>query len=172
MALAIGAYFYFSDKEYVFRFSEADLQDRLNAAMPVRKTYLFIFVIVLDNPRVTLIDGTERVHGGLDITLNLYREDVSVPLGGAIDVSGGIRYDSATGQLFLTDPAIEHVAVQGMPAGEAEIANKALTWALGEYYRERPIYTLSYTDVRQAAAKLVLKNVVVKNGELVITLGI
>ena len=94
------------------------------------------------------------------------------PLGGSVDVSGGVRYDSGRGAFFLTEPVIERVAVQGIPEKYAGKAREALTMALAAYYAERPIYTLNATDARQAAGRLVLRKVDIENRELVVTLGL
>ena len=55
---AIGVYLYFHGKEYTFRFTEVELQQRLAERLPLRKTYLFIFEVALDNPRLQLIEGS------------------------------------------------------------------------------------------------------------------
>ncbi len=43
---------------------------------------------------------------------------------------------------------------------------------MAKYYEENPIYTLRVTDAKQAAARMVLKDVIIENKELVVTLGI
>lgn len=168
----LGVFLYLQGKEYTFRFTEAELQQKLAERLPISKTYLFIFEVVLDEPRLTLVEGSNRVNAGLDVTLNIYINDEPQPLGGELDVSGGVRYDAAEGQFFLTDPVIENLQVQGIPARYTDRVNSVLTKAIGEYYADRPIYTLDKSNVKTAAAKLVLKNVVVENSVLIVTLGV
>ncbi len=91
--------------------------------------------------------------------------------GGQIS-SGGVRYEAADGQFFLTEPAIENLGIQGVPAKYTAKVNSVLTKAIGEYYLDRPIYTLKDSDVKNAAAKLLLKTVIVKDQVLIVTLGI
>ena len=169
---AIGTYLYFQGKEYTFRFTEAELQEKLAERLPLRKTYLFIFEVVLDDPRLELIEGSDRVNAGLDVTLNIRINDEPLPLGGELDVSGGVRYYAAEGQFFLTDPVIENLNVQGVPSKYTDRVNTILTKAIGEYYLDRPIYTLSSSDVKMATAKLLLKSVVVEKRVLIVTLGL
>lgn len=168
----LGVFLYLQGKEYTFRFTEAELQQKLAERLPISKTYLFIFEVVLDEPRLALVEGSNRVNAGLDVTLNIYINDEPQPLGGELDVSGGVRYDAAEGQFFLTDPVIENLQVQGIPARYTDRVNSVLTKAIGEYYADRPIYTLDKSNVKTAAAKLVLKNVVVENSVLIVTLGV
>jgi len=167
-----GAYLYFVGKEYEFRFSESEIQQTLETNLPLTRTYLIIIQVTLSNPRVQLENGSNRVNAGLDVGLNITINQNPEPLGGSIDVSGGVRYVSEDGQFFLSDPVIEQLHIQGIPDQYTDKANSALTKALAEFYREHPIYTLSAYDAKQAVARMVLKNVVVENKELVVTLGI
>lgn len=169
---AVAGYLYFSGKEYTVRISESQIQQQLAKKLPIRKSYLLIFEITLDNPRVQLRDGSKRVEAGLDLTLNITLDKNPEPLGGSIDVSGGVRYEAEKGQFFLTDPLIENFAVQGVPPKYIKKVNKLLTKALAEYYEDHPIYMLKRGDAKQAFARMVLKDVTVEGKELVVTLGI
>lgn len=171
IALA-GTYFYFAGKEYTIRLTEAQIQSKLENKMPLSKSVFFIFKVTLDNPRVKLENGSSRINAGMDVLLNITVNKQPIPLGGSIDVSGGIKYNPETAQFFLTDPVIENLKVQGLPEKHTNKANKALSKVLTEFYKKNPIYTLKAKDAKKAAAKLLLKNIVVKNKELVVTLGI
>jgi hypothetical protein len=170
--LMASTYFYFSGKEYVVRMSESEIREKLDEKLPLTKSYFLIIHITLKNPRVLLENGTKRVNAGLDVLLNITIGKNTKPLGGTIDVSGGVRYLAENGEFFLTNPVIENLGVQGIPDKYLLKVNKALTQALAKYYEENPIYTLRATDVKKAAARMVLKDVVVENKELVVTLGI
>jgi len=171
-AVVAGTLYYFSGKEYVFRFTENQLQEKLDTKLPLTKSYFIIFQVTLDHPRITLINGSKRVNAGLDIILNIRLNNEKRPLGGSLDVSGGVIYLPDKGQFFLTDPLIENLSIQGIPENFTEKANIVLTKALAEFYTAHPIYTLRRTDVKRAVAKLVLKDVVIEKNELVATLGI
>ena len=168
----VGTFLYVDGREYEFRFTEPQLQEKLAERLPIRKTYLFIFDVVLDNPRLSLINGTDRVNAGLDATLNVNINNMPLSLGGELDVSGGVRYDEIDGRFYLTDPVIENLNIQGIPDKYTERANKVLTKAVAEYYVDRPIYTLRESDAKHAVAKLLLRDVIIQNRELVVTLGI
>lgn len=170
--LLVGTYYHFSGKEYVVRLSESDIQSKLEEKLPLTKTYLFIVQVTLNNPRVHLENGSKKVGAGLDVEFNITLNTNPKPIGGTVDVSGGVLYLAEKGQFFLTDPVIDNLTVQGIAPKYTDKANKALTKALAEYYKNNPIYTLRVTDAKQAVAKMVLKEVIVENQELVITLGL
>jgi hypothetical protein len=164
-------FYYFHGKRYEYRFTAAELQQKLSAQMPVEKTYLFIFQVTLDNVRVNLVEGSDRVNAGIDIKLGITLENNPLPLMGSIDASGGVRYEPATGELFLTSPRVESLNMFGVPERHLPKVSAALTAALQEYYASRPIYRLE-GSAQAAAARLLLKSVTVEDGELVVRLGI
>lgn len=76
------------------------------------------------------------------------------------------------GEFFLTGPTIDQLSVQGIPKKYTKKANLFLIKAISEFYSKHPIYTLKQYDLKQLAAKTILKDVVVENNELVVRLGI
>ncbi len=169
---AAGTYFYFSGKEYVYQISEHELQQKLDEKLPLTGVYYFLIEVTLDHPRVGLMEGSDRIKAGLDIVLNIKLGSQAQPMGGSIDVTSGIRYAADQGQFFLADPVIEQLTIQGIPDAYTQQVSTAVTKAITEYYADHPVYALNAGDAGQAAARLVLKKVVVENKKLVITLGL
>ena len=66
---------------------------------------------------------------------------------------------------------IEQLAIEGHPRANLERTKSAITWVLKGVFDRTPVYTLRPGDVRQSFAKLLLKDVRVKNGKLRLTLG-
>ena len=170
LVAVVALVYHFSGKEFVFRFTEAQLQQKLDERMPWSRTFLVIFPVTLSRPLVHLAEGSNRVNAGMEFQIKLSNE--SKPIGGSVFVSGGLRYDTAKGAFFLTDPKIEQSAVQGISEKYVNKANEVLTLALAAYFAQHPIYTLSVTDAKQAAGRAALKSVKVENRELVVTLGL
>jgi hypothetical protein len=170
--LAGGAYFFLYGREFVYRFTEAELQEALAARLPIQNTYLFLIQVTLAHPRVALIEGRDRVNAGLDVVLNVRLGDSSPPLAGSVDASGGIRYEASEGKFYLMATVIEKLHMQGIPEKYVARASTALSLALVEYYASHPIYTLDAFDAKQAAARLTLKSVMVEHEQLVVTLGV
>ena len=162
--------FLLQGKEFVLRISEDELQTKMDESLPLTKTYLFVVDVTLSNPRVDLIEGSDRINTGLDVTLNIKIEGQDQELGGAVDISGGVRYEPTTGEFFVIDPVVENLAIEGLPEEFTNQANDAVGSVLKAYYESYPIYTLRRTDMKKAAARLLLKSVVVENEKLVITL--
>jgi len=169
--VAVVAFYYIHGNEYVYVISEKVLQERFAASFPVTKSYL-IFRVTLDNPRVSLQDGSDRIDAGIDSVVNIRVGQQMTPLGGTLDVSSGVRYVAASGEFFLTDPIIRQLAVQGVPDRYIKTVKEIMTKALTDYYATHPIYTLSAIDAKHMVIRLALKRVIVKDRQLVVTLGI
>ncbi len=168
--IGAGAYYYFSDRDIILKFSEPQLEQKLDEQMPFTKTYLGIFDVVLTEPRVDLVDGSDRVKAGVDVTLNIKLGGQSLPLGGTIDVSGGVEYRPEKAEFFLTNSVIEDIQIQGIPALYSKKASSVMTSAISYFYETRPIYVLDDSTAKNIATRLVLKDVDVHNEKLVVTL--
>lgn len=88
-----------------------------------------------------------------------------------MDASGGVRYERETGAFHLTDVEVERIELPGLPDEHEPRVRAAVTLALRAYYDRNPIYTLRPTDTRRAAARLLLKDVTVRDDRLLLTLG-
>lgn len=169
-AIVIGSiYYYFYGKEYTYRFTEAQLQQALSERLPVKEYFAIFSIITLDHPRVTLVNGSDRIRIGLDISLDVFWGDRMLKFSGSVDSAGGVRYNRETGQLFLTQPKIERLELQGIPEQYTSSAAAALSKALDKYYSENAIYTLDGFDAKQVVARLTLKSVVVESQQLAVT---
>ena len=170
-ALVIGAYTYFHGKIYEIRLSEAEIRATVDAHFPITKSYLLVQV-TLQQPRVALRDGSERVALGIDTLLNVHVDNQQLPLGGSIDVETGVRYEAGAGQFFLTEPIITHLDVQGIPQKFTATLRELVRGELGRQFARYPVYTLRLNNMKTAAAWLVLRRVQIDHDVLVLTLGV
>lgn len=165
---AFGVYKYFEGRRYVIKLTESEIQSKLSERLPIRRGHFLLVAVTLDKPRVELVNGTNSIAAGLDVTLQV----LGMPFQGSIDVSGGVRYVSEKGEFYLSDPVVNKFSVHHVPEQHMAKVNEALRLALQEYYADHPIYTLSTLSLKQGLARLILKGVIIENEELVITLGV
>lgn len=161
-----------SSEGYVLSFTEDELQARLEENLPYEKRYLYVFKVTLDHPRFDLVEGSDRIAGGVDVILTSKLGASDRPLAGAVDLSGRLRYDPGEGAFYLADPVVDKLGVEGLSDRHAKKANEAISLALAEFFRTRPIYVLEPDRAPKAAAQMMLKDVTVKDGRLVVTLGL
>ena len=170
--IGAGAFYLLNDESYTLKFTEPQLRNRLAKELPFSETYFFVFNVTLENPRIDLLNGSDRIAGGIDAAVKIGLGESNIPIAGALDISGGVRYEPSEGAFYMADPRIERIRLPGVPDTLANQANQALSLALTQFYAERPIYVLSPDDFREAATKLVLHDVTVKGEVLHVTLGI
>ena len=92
-------------------------------------------------------------------------------LGGRGTITTGLRYNPDDYSLYLDKPTIDQLVVQGVPVKYVDRVSDMATELVHARISRTPVYTLDRTDMRQFAASLVLKSFTVRDGKLVITLG-
>jgi len=115
LVAALAGIFYLHGKTFEVRLSESELQEKLNTQLPATRSYLMIFQVTLENLRCSLRGASNRVNVSLDVKLNIRLASERQPLKGSLQVSGGIKYLAERGQIFLTDPLIEHIFIERIP---------------------------------------------------------
>lgn len=154
--------------------TEQQIVDKLHEKFPFRKTFFRLLDLTLQDPEILLEEGSNRVAFGLEIQTNIrlaVNGDPYGPLIGRIKLSGLVRYDANTAQFFLDEPRVERLEIQNVPESWSERLNQAATKAVSEILSRAPIYRLNSADLKQAAARVVLRDVVVKDKKVFVTLG-
>ncbi len=152
--------------------TEPQIQEKLDARFPIQKSKLLVLVLTLSNPQVGLEEGADRISFGVDATLNLTIGGQQKPLGGTGTITTGLRYHPDDYSFYLNDPIIEELEIQGIPIQYVDKVNEVAMKLAEERINECPIYKLKGDDLKQATARLILKDMVVEDGKLVITLGL
>jgi len=167
-----GAYLYFSNKEFVISITEHQIRNKVAQKLPITKTYLLLFDITLLNPRIDLENGSNRINGGMDVKIGVKFNGKNREVSGMIDISGGLKYVSGEGDFYLTDTQIETLFVQGVPEKYEQKVVETLKVFVSDYFNKNPVYSLKASDLKQAAAKMILKSIVVEDEKVVVSMGI
>ena len=167
-----GAYLYFSNKEFVITITESQIRNKVAEKLPIAKTYLLLFDITLSNPRIDLENGSNRINGGMDVKISIKINGKDRELSGMIDISGGLKYVSGEGDFYLTNTQIETLSVQGVPEKYEQTVVKTLKTFISDYFNKNPVYSLKASDLKQAAAKMILKSIIIEGEEVIVSMGI
>ncbi len=168
--LTTAALYGLRDKTYTLTFTQGEIQQRLESAFPMEKTFLGFLNIKIQNPRVILQDGSKRIGFQADEISNLNWN--GKPLCATALMSGELRYDATLGQIFLDDFRIDAIKAEGLKEEYASQLKSTATQLAQEYLKRRPVYTLTDTDLKIQAARLLLKNVTVEKGMVRVVLGL
>jgi hypothetical protein len=169
LLLVLVGYFYVQQRG-VFSVSQAEILARLQEKLPITNTYLFVFEVTLDNPRVQLIEASNRVNAGLDLMLRIRLLSELEPMHGLIDASASVRYDSDRAAFYLADPRIESLEMDALPAEFVARSRGVITDALKLHFQDNPIYKLSDRQAHRVL-RSVLIEVVIKDDRLVLRMG-
>ncbi len=168
--LGAGLWWYFAGAGLRIAISEEQILERLNQKLPLRKTYLYVFEVTYDSPRVELVEASERINAGLDISVKLNFLSDSTPLLGKIDASAGVRYEPAEGAFYLTNANIETLELEGLPREWTAKGRDLVGQGIYTYFEDHPIYRLTERESHRAA-RAVLQNLTIGQDEIILHLG-
>lgn len=167
-----GALVYFRNKQYDVTITQKQIDDALQNKFPVTKTHLLLFRMTYSNPHLTLLPESNRIQIGLDAELNIKLLNEAKKLGGTALVTSTVAYRNETKQFFLSKPEINKLVIQGIPQQYLDKVTDFASTSAREYLQEFPIYTLKANDTKTIAAKLLLKEVEVKDNGIYVKLGL
>ena len=175
LAVAGGAWLLLKGRTIDIEIAQQELQQKLDKKFPIKKTYSLVVIlgdVVCQNPRVVLTEGSDRVGAGLDVVVTLQLRDGPKSFQGSFDVTFGIDFNPETGQLFLTDMQFVHMDLPGVPDVYVSRIRQAATSVAQDVLKDIPVYQLTAKDAKTTIAKLIVKGAVVRNGALIVTLGV
>jgi hypothetical protein len=157
-------------KEFVIEITQEQIQERLDARFPISEQYLIVFRLTLADPEVVLREGSDRIGLGVSAHTNVRvnEEDLT----GKAHITTKIRYDPGKGSLLLVHPDVEEFTISLLPEEYGDEVMLAANLSARKFLNNYEIYKLNQADFKQRLVKLVLREVVVHNGVLRITLGL
>ncbi|MGE0310963.1 MAG: DUF1439 domain-containing protein [Lautropia sp.] len=146
----------------------AQLTREAAAHFPQRSCLLGAACVTLSDPRVVLRDADDRIF----VVASAMPEMPGAALPeGVVELAGVPRYDAGRGAFFLDRASITRADFAGLPPAYARMASRIVGELLDDYLRSTPIHSLDERDARQSLAKLVLREVRVRDGRLELTIG-
>ena len=146
----------------------AELTRQAAVHFPQRRCLLGLACLTLADPVIRLQGNDPRIFVQLAAEPQAGGQTLAA---GTIEAAGVPRYDGRQGAFYIDAPEILRVAFPGLPASQAEVAAELARGLLVEYFRQTPVWVLDDADAQQALARLALREVAVKNGQLQFTIG-
>lgn len=153
---------------YTVEVSEAELQEKIAAAMPIEKKKLFMKVI-FSHPKIDLAVGNNQI--GLDAQM-----DVIAPGGiqstGQAKIKGSLTYNGEKNTFYFDNPTIVNMQLNDIPDSFMASVKEIAQLIVSSKFPSIAIYTLQDNDLPQSFLKYTLKSIAVKNRQLLIELGL
>lgn len=171
LALLLGGAAYFLTRDYVIEITQQDLQQVIEKEFPISRDFLERFTLTLQDPRIELRAGSDRIRVNLTALTNIEYEKEK--LKGNATLSSGVRYDPGEGAFYLTHTRVDDLDISLLPEKylpALTLVSSLIAKAL--LNRDDPIYTLDLSDRIQLVAKLALKDIRIDDGVIKITFGL
>lgn len=155
---------------YIVEISQAELQNKVSAMMPLEKKTGFIDII-LSNPKIELLEGSNEIgiFSHIDATVPKAKNAKG---SGSVKVIGTIEYRPETGAFFFKNPKIEKLQIQKLPDKYAVTIRTFAQPVIKKVLAKYPVYTLKDDNLKQKLAKALLQSVSVKDKNLLLELKI
>ena len=153
-------------------FIERDqIQTAIDAKLPYEKDFLLVLNLRITALRVQLEEGSDRIGADADLGLNLQAGSAREPLGATARVDARLRYDQQRFCFSIVDPVVRRASLRGIPDRSTALAVRYAQLGLQHLVDEVPVYTIRDDSLQRRLARAVVRDVAVRNGRVVVTLG-
>lgn len=149
--------------------SAHQLTRQLATAFPQRRCLMGMACLDLRNPRVSMRQGDGRLFVDVDAVLQALGQHAGT---GTARLAGLPRYEVTKGAFFVDQPRLLSWSLPGISAPETQTARQLINGMLADdMFSSQPVWVLDEADPQQAMARLTLRQVQVRDGQLVLTFG-
>ena len=149
-------------------FTREDLQARLSKEFP-RKEKHPLMAVTFSNPEILLEPGADAMGVRLEIKI---APRLGKQRTGKVVAEGDIEYRPQRGEFFIVNPKVISIEVDHLKGKYQNRVRSVADRIVEQYLSEVAVYRLDQKDFKQKVAKLVLKSVDVKDGKLVVVVGL
>lgn len=151
---------------YTIKMTEAEIQQKISAAMPLQKKQFFL-TVELSDPVVELRDSDNKIALFLNVQAT---GPGGVKGSGRGKLAGTIRYEKESGSFYLADPVLEHLEIDRIQGKLNRELSKVVQVLIASALAKQPIYRLREDDFKHKMARAMLESVTVKGRQLLIKL--
>ncbi len=167
---AVAAWYLLSGRGYSLELTAAQLQERVAQKFPIRECYLVVVCLDLQQPKVILTEGSDKLGVSARANINIAGQDKV--LESAVEFYGKLRYDAAATAFYFDDLEARQLQVTGVPEMYAARIAEFVPLMLRKRLAAQPVYTLRDSIQHEALVRMALQEVRVENGKLHLILGI
>ena len=126
----------FADGKLTLDFSAQQIQEAIAPKFPAENCPLPVTCIKLQNPKVTLANGSDRLTMNFDTVVSLLGQ----PTSGTAVVSTKPRYQATTGEIYLDETRIENLVFPGVSPKVLEAITQYGSVLAQQSLERTPIY--------------------------------
>ena len=153
----------------VVTFTEAEIQEKIGKDFPKTEKILDLIPLVIQEPQVKFLGDSNRVQ----LTVNA---EAGIPIVGTDEAQGvftaSIRYEDEDQTLRISRLTVESFKAQTLPERFEEPVRLLMTAVARKYIDDHIVHTLKPEDYKEEMARLLLREIKVKDGRLEVILGL
>ena len=146
----------------------AQLQAGLAGRFPKRTCAMMLACVRIDEPVVSLAEGSPRINLAADVVVSLGRRE----LPSRVRFSGVLRYVADEGNFYFDDLQVDELSLAGVPPELAEVLRTRAPGVLQRALEGHPVYTLPSDTFRNRLLRRSLTDLRVVDGRLRVTFGL
>ncbi|MBL8824803.1 MAG: DUF1439 domain-containing protein [Planctomycetia bacterium] len=150
--------------------TEQEVQETVVERFPMTKSILQVAAVTFESPVIHLDEKANLIHASLDCKITI--KGVPFDMRGTTQITGQMEYRPDQGAFYLQELQIKKIDLRGVPAQWEVKARDAMAMVAREVMRAFPVYRLKEANLKERAARLVLKKVRVEQGQMILTMGI
>ena len=133
------------------------LQAGVEKRFPVNNKAVELLDVRLSNPRISLPPGVDSVSDrvALNLDVSVAPPFVKQSWRGSMALSGRLSIDVNRGAVFINDPRLDQVAIDGVDSGRQQQFGVLANALLRQSIRDVPIYNFRMEDLRYAGVQFV-----------------
>jgi hypothetical protein len=144
------------------------LQAGMDRHFPLDNRMLELFDVRLSRPQLEILPDRDRI--ALTIDANVAPFFLKQSWNGSLALSGRLYVDPSRGGVFMADPHVDRVAIDGADASNQRQLAKVANLVIDKVVRDVPVYSFRMEDLRYAGVQFVPTNIRTVPGALRVTL--
>jgi hypothetical protein len=144
------------------------LQAGMDRHFPLDNRMLELFDVRLSRPQLEILPDRDRI--ALTIDANVAPFFLKQSWNGSLALSGRLYVDPSRGGVFMADPHVDRVAIDGADASNLRQLAKVANLVIDKVVRDVPVYSFRMEDLRYAGVQFVPTNIRTVPGALRVTL--
>ncbi len=153
---------------YTITMTGEDLDKRIEKFFPFILETPF-YTLRLHTPRAVLKTGSERLGLKMMLTMEMPESKRAEGVG---HLEGEISYDAKKGELHFRNPALVSFSVEGLPTDFEKIVRDSVNMIASQHLPIIVVYRLDEDEQKMGFGLMKLKSVQVKNGKLIVEIGL
>lgn len=131
----------------------AKMQAGVEKRFPLNNRAMELFDIHLSNPRLALEPGAGRVKLALDVSVA--PPFIKQSWRGSLALSGMLSVDVARGAVFINDPHLDDIHIDGVDASRQQQVGMLANALLNKAIRDVAVYNFKLEDLRYAGVQFI-----------------